>query len=54
MVALPRGGVAPRPSFLLGGMSGAFGFKQFGYGFTVPIAVLLAAVSLVPAWDDFR
>lgn len=41
-------------AFLLGGVSGAFGFKQFGYGFTVPIAVLLAIISLVPAWDDFR
>ncbi len=41
-------------AFLLGGMSGAFGFKQLGYGFTIPIAVLLAAISLVPAWDDFR
>lgn len=40
-------------AFLSGGMSGAFGFKQFGYGFTVPIAVLLAVISLVPAWDDF-
>jgi uncharacterized membrane protein YoaK (UPF0700 family) len=39
-------------AFLLGGLTGAFGFKQFGYGFTVPIAVLLAVVSLVPAWDD--
>jgi len=41
-------------AFLLGGISGAFGFKEFGYGFTVPIAVLLAAISLVPAWDDLR
>ncbi|MBX3609214.1 MAG: DUF1275 domain-containing protein [Hydrogenophaga sp.] len=39
-------------AFLLGGLSGAFGFKQFGYGFTVPVAVLLAVISLVPAWDD--
>lgn len=39
-------------AFLVGGVSGAFGFKQFGYGFTVPIAVLLALISLVPAWDD--
>ncbi len=39
-------------AFLLGGICGAFGFKQFGYGFTVPIAVLLAGISLVPAWDD--
>ena len=41
-------------AFLLGGISGAFGFKAFGYGFTIPVAVLLAVVSLVPAWDDFR
>jgi hypothetical protein len=39
-------------AFLLGGLSGAFGFKYIGYGFTVPIAVLLAVISLVPAWDD--
>ncbi|WP_028601392.1 YoaK family protein [Ottowia thiooxydans] len=39
-------------AFLLGGISGAFGFKQVGYGFTVPLAVLLALISLVPAWDD--
>jgi len=39
-------------AFLLGGLSGAFGFKYLGYGFTVPIAVLLAVISLVPAWDD--
>lgn len=41
-------------AFLLGGVSGAFGFKQFGYGFTIPIAVLLAIISVVPAWDDIR
>ncbi|MDP4078423.1 YoaK family protein [Acidovorax sp. A1169] len=41
-------------AFLLGGISGAFGFEAFGYGFTIPVAVLLAVVSLVPAWDDFR
>lgn len=41
-------------AFLLGGISGAFGFKAFGYGFTIPVAVLLAVVSVVPAWDDFR
>lgn len=39
-------------AFVAGGLTGAFGFKQLGYGFTVPIAVLLAVVSLVPAWDD--
>ena len=39
-------------AFLLGGLAGAFGFKYIGYSFTVPIAVLIAVVSLVPAWDD--
>ncbi len=41
-------------AFLVGGVSGAYGFKAFGYGFTIPIAVLLAVISLVPAWDDLR
>lgn len=40
-------------AFLLGGVSGAFGFKHFGYEFTVPIAVLIAVIALVPTWDDF-
>lgn len=39
-------------SFLLGGISGAFGFKFVGYLFTLPMAVLLALVALVPAMDD--
>jgi uncharacterized membrane protein YoaK (UPF0700 family) len=38
--------------FLLGGAAGAFGFKFFGYAFTVPIAVLLAAMTAVPFVDD--
>lgn len=41
-------------AFLVGGVSGAYGFKAIGYGFTIPIAVLLAVISLVPAWDDLR
>lgn len=41
-------------AFLLGAVSGAFGFKHFGYEFTVPIAVLIAVIALVPAWDDLR
>ena len=40
--------------FLAGGVSGAFGFKQLGYGFTVPLALLLALLAVVPAWDDLR
>ncbi len=39
-------------AFVLGGVAGAFGFKTVGYGFTIPIAVLLALMSLIPAWDD--
>ncbi len=41
-------------AFFTGGVAGAFGFKSFGYGFTVPIAILLAVVSLIPAWDDLK
>lgn len=41
-------------SFLGGGIAGAFGFKRLGYVFTVPLAVLLAVLALVPAWDDLR
>lgn len=41
-------------AFLGGGICGAFGFKLFGYLFTLPIALLLAVLALVPAWDDLR
>jgi uncharacterized membrane protein YoaK (UPF0700 family) len=40
--------------FLLGGVTGALGFKVLGYVFTVPLAVLLAALALVPTLDDVR
>ena len=40
--------------FLAGGIAGAFGFKALGYVFTVPLAVLLAVLALVPAIDDLR
>lgn len=39
-------------SFLSGGITGAFGFKLLGYVFTVPLAVLLAALAIVPTLDD--
>lgn len=41
-------------SFLVGGLLGAWGFKRLGYGFTVPLALLLAALAAVPALDDLR
>ena len=39
--------------FLVGGISGALGFKYLGYVSTVPLAVLLAAMALVPVLDDW-
>ncbi len=41
-------------SFLGGGVLGALGFQRMGYLATVPLAVLLMALALVPAWDDLR
>lgn len=41
-------------AFTSGGITGAFGFKYVGYGFSVPIALLLAVLALVPAIDDVR
>jgi uncharacterized membrane protein YoaK (UPF0700 family) len=40
--------------FLAGGIAGAFGFKLLGYVSTVPLAVLLATIALVPTIDDLR
>ena len=39
-------------AFTVGGIAGAYGFKQVGYGFTVPLALLLAVLALVPTVDD--
>lgn len=41
-------------SFVFGGVGGAFGFKYLGYVSTVPVAVLLAAIAVVPVMDDLR
>lgn len=41
-------------AFVGGGLVGAYGFKRLGYGFTVPLAVVLTVVALVPLWDDWR
>ena len=40
--------------FLMGGITGAWGFKLVGYAFTVPIALVLAVMALVPAIDDLQ
>ena len=39
-------------SFFTGGVVGALGFKHAGYVATVPLALLLIAVAIVPAIDD--
>ena len=38
--------------FLVGGIAGAAGFKHVGFGFVVPLAVVLLALSLPPLWSD--
>jgi len=38
--------------FVLGGFLGALGFKHAGYVSTVPLAVLLFVIAVVPVWDD--
>ncbi|MBN3724179.1 YoaK family protein [Burkholderia sp. Ac-20379] len=39
-------------SFLVGGLAGASGFRHLGFVSTVPLAVLLVALALVPLLDD--
>jgi uncharacterized membrane protein YoaK (UPF0700 family) len=38
--------------FVLGGVAGALGFKRIGYVSTLPLAVLLFVIAIVPVWDD--
>ena len=40
--------------FFLGGLTGAIGFKTLGYSFTVPLALLVFSIGVVPAWDDIQ
>lgn len=39
-------------SFFIGGISGALGFKHLGYVATVPLALVLMALSIIPIADD--
>jgi uncharacterized membrane protein YoaK (UPF0700 family) len=41
-------------SFFVGGLTGTLGFKLLGYAMTLPLALLLASLTLVPAADDLR
>ncbi|KQX01474.1 hypothetical protein ASC94_02295 [Massilia sp. Root418] len=44
--------VALVSAFFAGGVSGALGFQALGYSATVPLALLLVAMAIVPALDD--
>jgi hypothetical protein len=44
--------VALVAAFFSGGVSGALGFQAVGYSATVPLALLLVAMAIVPALDD--
>jgi uncharacterized membrane protein YoaK (UPF0700 family) len=41
-------------SFASGALAGAFGFKLLGYVSTVPLAIALALLAVVPMLDDLR
>ncbi len=41
-------------SFFVGGCAGAYGFGRIGYRCTVPLAVLLAVLAALPAFDDLK
>jgi uncharacterized membrane protein YoaK (UPF0700 family) len=41
-------------SFLAGGLAGAAGFKQLGFVATLPLAVVLLTLAVVPLIDDMR
>jgi uncharacterized membrane protein YoaK (UPF0700 family) len=38
--------------FFAGGLVGATGFSRFGFLFSIPLALLVAFVAVMPAWDD--
>jgi uncharacterized membrane protein YoaK (UPF0700 family) len=40
--------------FLAGGVAGAFGFQQLGFAATLPLAVALLLLAIVPLLDDVR
>ncbi|TWB82689.1 uncharacterized membrane protein YoaK (UPF0700 family) [Nitrospirillum amazonense] len=41
-------------SFFIGGVLGALGFKAIGFSVTVPLALLLLLLAIVPLIDDLR
>lgn len=40
-------------AFLLGGLVGAFGFKYLGFIATVPLALVVLSLAIIPLFDDF-
>jgi hypothetical protein len=40
--------------FVVGGITGAMGFKHIGYAATVPLAGVLIVLAIVPLVDDLR
>ncbi len=40
--------------FVAGGICGGFGFKHWGYASTIPLAIILVILSLLPLLDDMR
>jgi uncharacterized membrane protein YoaK (UPF0700 family) len=40
--------------FLVGGVTGALGFRHAGFLFTVPLAAVVLALAIVPVVDDLR
>jgi uncharacterized membrane protein YoaK (UPF0700 family) len=41
-------------AFFLGGVTGAIGFQRMGYATTVPLALLLVLLAIVPVTDDLK
>lgn len=40
--------------FFFGGVAGAFGFKLIGYSATIPLAILLLVLAIMPVVDDLK
>jgi uncharacterized membrane protein YoaK (UPF0700 family) len=38
--------------FFLGGVAGAFGFREIGFAFALPLAIMLIVMALIPIVDD--
>ncbi|CAM4328508.1 YoaK family protein [Kerstersia similis] len=41
-------------AFLVGAMTGAFGFQSWGYSMTLPLSFFLLVLALPPLWNDLR